>query len=142
MIAFGFFKDRQRQRETTEFYSCEFQYGWRGRRGLPIKKWVSRSSNMLNANRDRKGVHILIFIKNENVNAFPKIWTARFAFWKKWKCEHVFLYDLFRFAIWNKMKIRTPFRNLNGQKLLGVFTSGIYINARSSVFIPASQCKP
>ena len=42
---------------------------------------------------------------------------------KKWKCEHVFLYDLFRFAIWNKMKIRTPFENLNGQKLLRNSTS-------------------
>ena len=84
--------------------------------------WKSKCEHLFCTDLDRKGVHILIFIKNENVNTFPKIWTARFAFWKKWKCEHVFLYDLFRFAIWNKMKIRTPFRNLNGQKLLGVST--------------------
>ena len=29
-----------------------------------------------------KGVQILIFIKNENVNTYTKIWTARFAFKK------------------------------------------------------------
>ena len=95
-----------------------------------------------------KGVHICVFDENRNVNTFSvQIWTGKvFTFWfssktkmwtpfqksgrpdlrfeKKWKCEHVFLYDLFRFAIWNKMKIRTPFRNLNGQKLLGVSISG------------------
>ena len=37
----------------------------------------------------------LWFEEIENVNTFPKIWTARFAFWMK-------------------MKIRTPFENLNG----------------------------
>ena len=97
-----------------------------------------------------KGVHICVFDKNRNLNTFSvQIWTGqvfRFQFstktqmWtplrksrrldlrfeKKWKCEHVFLYDLFRFVIWNKMKIRTPFRNLNSQKLLGVSTSGTY----------------
>ena len=46
----------------------------------------------------------LRFEENENVNTFKKIWTTRF-------------------AIWMKMKIWTPFRNLNGQKLLGVSTS-------------------
>ena len=47
----------------------------------------------------------LWFEEIENVNTFPKIWTARFAFWMK-------------------MKIRTPFENLNGQKLLRISTSG------------------
>ena len=48
----------------------------------------------------------LWFEEIENVNTFPKIWTARFAFLMK-------------------MKIRTPFKNLNGQKLLRISTSGV-----------------
>ena len=67
--------------------------------------WKSKCEHLFCTDLDRKGVHILIFIKNENVNTFPKIWTARFAFWMK-------------------MKIRTPFENLNGQKLLRISTSG------------------
>ena len=45
--------------------------------------WKSKCEHLFCTDLDRKGVHILIFIKNENVNTFPKIWTARFAFWKK-----------------------------------------------------------
>ena len=95
-----------------------------------------------------KGVHICVFDENRNVNTFSvQIWTGKvFTFWfssktkmwtpfqksgrpdlrfeKKWKCEDVFLHDLFRFAIWNKMKIWEPLRNLYGQKLMGVSTSG------------------
>ena len=89
--------------------------------------WKSKCEHLSCPNLYRKGVHISIFIKNANVNTFTKIWTARFAFWRKWKCEHVFLYDLFRFAIWNKMKIWTPFRNLNGQKFFGVSTSVVLL---------------
>ena len=66
------------------------------------------------------------------INTFTKIWTARFAFWKK--CEHVFLYDLFRFAIWNKMKIRAPFRNLDGQKSFEVSTYEVSITYKSKNF--------
>ena len=47
--------------------------------------WKSKCEHLFCTDLDRKGVHILIFIKNENVNTFPKIWTARFAFWKKKK---------------------------------------------------------
>ena len=59
----------------------------------------------------------LWFEEIENVNTFPKIWTARFAFWMK-------------------MKMWTPFENLNGQKLLRVSTSGHLI----SKYIGTSKC--
>ena len=45
--------------------------------------WKSKCEHLSCPNLYRKGVQISIFIKNENVNTFPKIWTARFAFWKK-----------------------------------------------------------
>ena len=40
---------------------------------------------------------------------------------KMWTTEHVFLYDLFRFAIWNKMKIRTPFQKSERPEIVGGF---------------------
>ena len=41
---------------------------------------------------DRKGVHILIFIKTQiytHLRKSERVWVSRFAFWRKWKSERL-----------------------------------------------------
>ena len=89
--------------------------------------WKSKCEHLSCPNLYRKGVHISIFIKNANVNTFSKIWTARFVIWRNWKCEHLSKNLDGQICVFNEMKIRTPFKNLNGQKLLRISTSVVWI---------------
>ena len=121
---------------------------WTGRTEIRVHIFIFFSKRKSGRPDFWKGVHIFVFDENQNVNTFPvqicteKVFTFRFSsktqMWTPFQksgrpdlwfeeIENVNTFPKIwtaRFAFLMKMKIRTPFKNLNGQKLLRISTSG------------------